>query len=536
MPFETVAIDFITKLPVSQGYDSILTITDHDCSKATIFIPCVEEISGEETAILYAKHVFARFGLPSKIISDRDPRFASKFTRELCKTLGIHQNISTAYHPRTDGQSERSNQWLEQYLRFWVNERQDDWAQRLPVAEFVHNNWPNETTHESPFHILMGYHPRADWTDKKSPIPQVTMRSEQLKEARNKAQELMKRAQLSWIKHRDTPKYKVGDQVWLEGHHLRTNQPTAKLAPRHHGPFPIVQVMSPVNYRLQLPTQWSIHDVFHIDLLTPYCETPTHGANYQRPPPDLVNGVEEFEVEKVLDSRRHGRGRKLQYLIKWKGYPDSDNQWVNWDDARESLDAIRDFKRSNPDREIHIKASPSPSETTSSLRISSMSTSPSPTIHWNFDTEEARDAWARADYDASKAAADEESAMAEAEREAITGRMVDTFNDQAAHQHDLEEGRRLFPMPTPGRLSEDSSGGPPLLEDDSRSLAPGPAQPGAFAVATTRHVASSIGNTPYPTIIKLGSEYGGSDDGDNEIQCGRCDAPVDYCHCAPLPV
>jgi hypothetical protein len=78
--FETVAVDFITKLPVSQGYDSILTVTDHDCSKATIFIPCMEEISGEETAALYAKHVFARYGLPTKIISNRDLQFASKFT------------------------------------------------------------------------------------------------------------------------------------------------------------------------------------------------------------------------------------------------------------------------------------------------------------------------------------------------------------------------------------------------------------------------------------------------------------------------
>ena len=536
MPFETVAIDFITKLPVSQGYDSVLMVTDHNCSKATIFIPCVEEISGEETAALYTKHVFARFGLPSKIISDRDPRFASKFTRKLCKVLGIQQNISTAYHPRTDGQSECSNQWLEQYLRFWVNERQDDWAQRLPIAEFVHNNWPSETTRESPFHILMGYHPRADWADKRSPIPQVMTRLEQFKEARSKAQDLMKKAQLSWIKHRDTPKYKVGDQVWLEGRHLRTNQPTVKLAPRCHGPFPIVQVMSPVNYQLQLPTQWSIHDVFHIDLLTPYCETLTHGANYQRPPPDLVDGVEEFEVKKVLDSRRHGRGRKLQYLIKWKGYPDSDNQWVNWDDAKESLDAIWDFKRLNPDREIHIKASRSPLKATSYIRISSMSTSPSPTAHWNFDTEEARDAWARADYDASKAAANEESAMVEAEQAAITQQMVDTFNDQATHQQDLDEGRRLFPTPAPGRLSEDSSGGPPLLEDNGGSLAPGPAQPGAFAVATTRHIASSIGNTPYPTIIELGSEHGGSDSDDDEIQCGRCDAPVDYCHCNALRI
>ena len=191
----------------------------------------------------------------------------------------------------------------------------------------------------------------------------------------------------------------------------------------------------------------------------------------------------------------------------------------------------------NPDQEIHIKASLSRNKKPPPIRISSMSTSPSPTAHWNFDTEEARDAWARADYDASKAATDEESAVVEANREALTRQMVDTLNEQAAHQRDLEEGRRLFPTPTPGRLSEDSSGGPPLLEDDSRSLAPGPAQPGAFTVAMTRHVASSIGNTPYPTIIKLRSEHGGSErDEDDDIQCGRRDAPLSYCHCEPLPI
>jgi hypothetical protein len=96
-PFETIALDFITKLPISQGHDSILTVTDHDCTKASIFIPCSEEITAEGTAALYVTHVFRRFGLPAKIISDRDPRFASKFTREVCRILGIHQNISTAY-------------------------------------------------------------------------------------------------------------------------------------------------------------------------------------------------------------------------------------------------------------------------------------------------------------------------------------------------------------------------------------------------------------------------------------------------------
>jgi hypothetical protein len=239
----------------------------------------------------------------------------------------------------------------------------------------------------------MGYHPHADYSGTPSTIPHVTTRLEQYNEAQRKAQDLMRRAQQSWVRHDDTPKYQEGDQVWLEGRHLCTNQPTAKLAPKRHAPFKVVQVMSPINYRLELPTQWSIHDVFHTDLLTPYRETPTHGANYQRPPPDLVDGVEEYEVEKVLDSCRHGRRRKLQYLIAWKGYPDSDNQWVNWDDADGAQEAIREFKRLNPNRETHIKASVESPCPPSPICICSMSTSPTSTCHWTIDTPENRATW-----------------------------------------------------------------------------------------------------------------------------------------------
>jgi len=118
----------------------------------------------------------------------------------------------------------------------------------LPLAEFTHNNWPNETIGESPFFVLYGFNPHADWINKPSPIPQVALQLEQFKEARQKAQELMIKAQQSWVKHKDTPKYKEGDMVWLEGCHLWTNQPAIKLAPKRHSPFPIIQVMSPVNY------------------------------------------------------------------------------------------------------------------------------------------------------------------------------------------------------------------------------------------------------------------------------------------------
>jgi hypothetical protein len=369
-PFETVALDFIVKLPVSQGYDSILTITDQGCTKVAIFIPCNEDITVEETAALYIKHVFAHFGLPTKVISDRDPRFMSKFIQSACKVTGINHTPSTAYHPRTDGQSERSNQWLETAIRFIMDQKQKNWAPYLPIAQFVHNNWPSDTTRKSPFFLLMGFNPHADWVHATSPIPRVTLRLEQLKEARIQAHEAMIKAQRSWVKHRDTPKYKEGDLVWLEGKNLCINQPTTKLAPRRHGPFKIIPVMSAVNYRLELPTQWSIHPVFHIDLLTPYKETTMHGPNFTRPTPELIDGEEEYSVEKILDSRHFGRRRRLQYLVKWEGYPDSDNMWIDKDDVFTD-DKVREFKNSNPDAATHIRStsfakSPYPPTTTRS--------------------------------------------------------------------------------------------------------------------------------------------------------------------------
>ena len=105
----------------------------------------------EATAQLFLDAIFQHYSLPHKIISDQDPRFTSKFTKELCHVLGIQQNLSSAYHPWTDGQSERNNKWVETYLHFFTNYQQDNWAAYLPIAEFAHNNWKSETTKATPF-------------------------------------------------------------------------------------------------------------------------------------------------------------------------------------------------------------------------------------------------------------------------------------------------------------------------------------------------------------------------------------------------
>ena len=143
-PFQMVAMDLITDLPESQGFNAVLTIIDHRCSKAAKFIPCKTMITGQEVAALYLQHLVPWFGIPRKIISDCDPRFISHFTKELCRLLHIQQNMLTAFHPRTNGASERANQWLEQYLRIWTADDQTTWAQFLSLAEFVHNSWPHD--------------------------------------------------------------------------------------------------------------------------------------------------------------------------------------------------------------------------------------------------------------------------------------------------------------------------------------------------------------------------------------------------------
>src|SRR5579863_7549927 len=119
LPFETIAMDFITKLPPSGGFNTILTITDTDCTKALIFVPCIEAIDTEGVMQLYLHHVFPSYRIPKKIISNRDPRFVLKFRMELCHLLDIKQNISSAYHLQTDGASECTNQSLKQYLRLF---------------------------------------------------------------------------------------------------------------------------------------------------------------------------------------------------------------------------------------------------------------------------------------------------------------------------------------------------------------------------------------------------------------------------------
>jgi hypothetical protein len=294
-------MDFIVKLPTSRTYDTILTITD-TFSKASILIPCNETIDATGIAQLYTNYVLPHYGLPLRIISDRDPRFTSSFFRELCRVTGAVQNLSTAYRPQTDGQLERTNQHLEQYIRIFTVFEQNNWADLLALAQYPLNSWPNATTKKAPYELLLGYIPHVHQTARISNNLGLEERLQCLATAREEVAEALHRAADIQMPSRFEP-YQTGDKVWLEGCNLTTTHPSAKLAPRCYGPFPITRVISRTSYQIQLPSQWKIHNVFHTTLLTPYKETPLNGKQYQEPVPELIDGQPEWEVEAILQVR-----------------------------------------------------------------------------------------------------------------------------------------------------------------------------------------------------------------------------------------
>src|SRR5713226_7234637 len=220
----------------------------------------------------------------------------------------------------------------------------------LPLATLIHNNARNSTTSLAPSLLLHGLEPAAT-SDQSSASdnPAARARVDQLRQRRKPAI-----AALNKTANSNSPAenvFKHGQKVWLEARNLALPYGSAKLASRRHSPFSITQVISPVAYKLALPHQWTIHPVFHASLLTPYSETKEHRENYSRPPPDLVGGGEQYEVKAIRSHRRHGKGRQLQYLVKWLGYPESDNTW----EPAGHLQApalLKEYHRRNPIEQI----------------------------------------------------------------------------------------------------------------------------------------------------------------------------------------
>ena len=208
--------------------------------------------------------------------------------------------MSSAYHPQTDGQSERTNQSVETALRIFGNFRQNDWSEWLPLVQYQINSAPHAVTGKLPYELWMGFVPHTYQPERPSLLPEIDKRKEDLWMARVHAQKAMRRAGELHSKQMKWTPYIKGQRVWLEGTHLSTSHPFTKLPPKRFEPFQITETLGPVTYRLNLPEKWKIHNAFHVTLLSPYVEMKEHGVNFTEPPPDLIGGEPEWEVERIL--------------------------------------------------------------------------------------------------------------------------------------------------------------------------------------------------------------------------------------------
>ena len=352
-PWKSVSMDFIVQLPRSDGYDAIYVYVDR-LTKMAHFIPTNTTVTAKETAQLFYQHVWKHHGLPTDIVSDRGSQFVAKFTQHLLARLDIQGNRSTAYHPQSDGQTERVNQTLEQYLRVYCGYHQDDWNQLLPLAEFVYNNTQNSSTRVSPFFANYGHHPRCKITMATDSVnPAADDLVERLQTIHTELKEQLQRAQDKYKENHDrhAPQFAIGDKVWLLHRNIQTTCPSQKLDVKRMGPFKILDVVGEgkLAYKLELPERMhQIHPVFHVSLLEPYHENRWEGRVQSPPPPDEIEGELEYEVREVLDSRIV-RG-KLKYLVDWVGYGPEERTWEPVEAVENAHEAVVAFHQAHPDR------------------------------------------------------------------------------------------------------------------------------------------------------------------------------------------
>ena len=295
------------------------------------FVAMTEKTMAERLARLFRDNVWKLYGLLESVISDRGPQFVVELTRELNKMLGIETKLSIAYYPETDRQTERINQELEQYIRIYINHRQNNWSEWLVTAEFAFNNKVHTVTKMSPFQVNYGKEPRMGFDIRKEEknekakefAKEMKERHEEARAALVRSQEEMKRQ--TDRSRKEAEEYRVGDKVLISTKDFSRElikRVTKKLTEKFIRPYVVRKIVSENVVELELPVSLRIHLVVNVRRIVKYREQ-VEGQKKIPPPPVKVAGEKEYKVEEILD-RQEKRG-KMKYLVKWKGYTAEEN-------------------------------------------------------------------------------------------------------------------------------------------------------------------------------------------------------------------
>lgn len=384
-PFADVALDFVGPLPVSNSKDLLLTITDR-LSGYCRLVACRTKDSAKDIAQLFFDEWTRFFGIPERLVSDRDKLFTSKFWRHLHERLGTRLQMSTAFHPETDGRSERTNKTAVQVLRQYVTRQQKDWTSHLATVELAINLAENESTGVSPFELVLGFQPAVSPPVDSSPsrVPAVEwtleVRKQQLQAAKDAlAAAKVRQAEQANRRRAPEPDFKKGDKVMVDSADRRSRFKTrsqdsraAKLFARWDGPYEVEEVYPGTStYRLALPASDRAHPVFHASKLKRYIENDGEVYAHREPPrPEAIDveGEKEWVVEAIKDEK--GRGRNRRFLVKWLGWPDNQCTWEPWS-VVEDLEAMDEWEEKKRRGEVQGHHSQARCERGSSAQVGS---------------------------------------------------------------------------------------------------------------------------------------------------------------------
>ena len=357
-PWKEITMDFITDLPPSKRkgyvYDAILVVVDR-YTKMACYIPTTKKINAVELEELLMREIL-KFGAPEGIVTDRGSVFTSAFWSEICYQMQVKRRLSTAFHPQTDGQTERQNQTLEHYLRVYCSEKQDDWAELLSIAEFAYRQSNHSTIGCSPFMAMYGYDPVLELRlEDEASEGEVPAAKERVKEIDSIRQTLVKRwqsvleSQAKYFnkKHKQQ-EFQRGELVLLSAKNLKQKRSNKKLSDKAIGPFRVRKRIGTQAYHLWLPPAYRIHPVFHVSLLEPYQRRPGDVSVPEYPVPDLEDDDEIGEVEEILKKRKE-KG-VLKYLVRWVGYSKEYDQWVSEENVH-AEDLVEAFNKQKSRRQ-----------------------------------------------------------------------------------------------------------------------------------------------------------------------------------------